>query len=65
MRPLERRARQIVVDTLLDELAAERRELYRRTTWGARAAAVRDLKRDYEATRIRLAELNRVFDTAA
>jgi hypothetical protein len=52
---VQRRARQIVVDTLLEELAEERRELYRRRTWGARPAAMRDLKGEYETTRRRLA----------
>ena len=55
MSPLDRRARQIVVDALLAELEEARQELYRRKTWGARPAAVRDLKGEYETTRRRLA----------
>ncbi len=58
MSPLERRARTIVIDTLLEELAAERRELYRRKTFGVRGPALRDLKIGYEETRRRLVELS-------
>ena len=55
MSPLERRARRIVVDTLLEKLAVERQELYRRKTFGATRAGLRDLKGEHETTRSRLA----------
>jgi hypothetical protein len=55
--PLERRARTVLVEALLDELAEERQELYRRKTFGVRAPALRDLKTNLETTQRRLAEL--------
>jgi hypothetical protein len=58
MSPLERRARRVAVDALLEELAAERRRLYLRKTYGVRGAGLRDLKGEYESTRRRLAELS-------
>ena len=57
-----RRIRQQQVESLLGELDARRRELYRFKAGGARPAGLRDLKSDYRAVQDRLSH---VLDAAA
>ena len=54
MTRLERRARQILVDALLEELADGRQELYRRQAFGVQAAGISDMKADLLRTREQL-----------
>lgn len=54
MTRLERRAHQIVVDALLEELADERRELYRRQAFGVSAAGARAVKEELQRAQERL-----------
>jgi hypothetical protein len=49
-----RRAHQLQVAALLDELEERRRHLHRLKAGGARFAGLRDLKSDLEDTRLRL-----------
>jgi hypothetical protein len=49
-----RRAHQLQVAALLDELEERRRHLHRLKAGGARFAGLRDLKSDLEDTRMRL-----------
>lgn len=51
MTRLERKARQILVDALLDELADGRREWYRLQASGVRPAGARDVKEGLQRTR--------------
>jgi hypothetical protein len=51
-----RRAHQARVASLLNELEAQRRHLYRLKAAGARRAGVRELKSELETTRLRLLE---------
>lgn len=57
MSPLERSARRAAIDRLLEELAEQRAELYRREAWGVRRAGLRDMESDQESTRRKLASL--------
>ena len=50
----ERRAHQLQVAALLDELEERRRQLHRLKAGGARMAGLRDLKSDLEDARLRL-----------
>ena len=50
----ERRAHQLQVAALLDELEERRRQLYRLKAGGARLAGLRDLKSELEGARLRL-----------
>ncbi len=52
----ERHAHQRRVTALLDQLEAERRQLYRLKAGGARHAGLRDQKSDLEETHRRLLE---------
>ena len=52
-----RRVRQNEVESLLGELDARRRELYRFKAGGARPAGIRDLKSDYHAVQERLSHV--------
>jgi hypothetical protein len=49
-----RRAHQLEVAALLDELEDRRRHLYRLKAGGARRAGLRDLKSELEDARVRL-----------
>lgn len=51
-----RRTRQFEVESLLDELAARRRELHRLKAGGALPAGLRDLKSDFRAVQQRLSK---------
>jgi hypothetical protein len=52
-----RRTRQYEVESLLDELAAERRHLLRLKAGGARPAGLRAQKGDFRATQQRLSQV--------
>jgi hypothetical protein len=51
---LERKARQILVDALLEELADGRREWYRLQASGVRPAGARDVKEELHRTQSQL-----------
>ena len=50
MTRLERRAHQILVESLLDELAEGRQEYYRLQAFGVRPAGARSVKEDLRRT---------------
>jgi len=52
-----RRTRQYEVESLLDELDAQRRRLLRLKAGGALPAGLRDLKSDFRSARQRLSDL--------
>jgi hypothetical protein len=54
MTSTDRRARQILVDALLEELADGRQELYRRQAFGVQPAGVSDMKADLRRTKEQL-----------
>jgi hypothetical protein len=54
-RAAARHAQQQYVDSLLDELERQRRQLYRLKAGGALPAGLRDVKRDLKAVQRRLA----------
>jgi hypothetical protein len=57
-----RRDRQLQVETLLQQLADRRREMYRLKAGGAQYAGLRDLKRDFHAVQH---DLSTVLEDAA
>ena len=56
---MSRRARQVLVDALLEQLAEQRQRVYVLSTYGVRRAGLRELKRELHATQARLVELTR------
>ena len=57
-----RRERQLQVETLLEQLADRRREIYRLKAGGAQYAGLRDLKRDFHSVQH---DLSAVLDDGA
>ena len=57
-----RRERQLQVETLLAQLAEQRREMYRLKAGGAQYAGLRDLKRDFHSVQH---DLSAVLDDGA